>query len=234
MTATRNGLRELGAKIKGLPIQDALRGRRQLMITTRAHVEQRKAELETALEQLAALRLLQADQTLLAEAERRCLAAAKSKAQELLKLLAQTTQENNEVSAPLDAIKRAGKSLSDGIGTQWSEACQGYLARARALKPLAPQLNAKLLVCIEDLERLLGPYSAAPPTSPTAVQAIAAARAALDAEVGGMAMNGPVETFLRNAQNRCGDPKALFDEEVLAYLNAHPALWKSLRVVFVS
>jgi hypothetical protein len=233
MTTTRNGLRELGAKIKGLPIQDALRGRRQLMITTRVQVEQRKAELETGLEQLTALRLLQADQSLLAEAERKCLAAAKSKAQELRKLLAQTTQENNEVSAPLDAIKRAGKSLSDGIGAQWSEACQTYQARARALKPLAQQLNAKLLVCIEDLERLLGSYSTVPPTSPTAVQAIVAARAALDAEVAGMAMNGPVETFLRSAQNRCGDPKALFDDEILAYLNAHPALWKSLRVVLV-
>jgi hypothetical protein len=45
-------------------------------------------------------------------------------------------------------------------------------------------------------------------------------------------MEGPVYEFLLNAIRGCGDPKALTDPNVRAYLDQHPVLWQSLRVSF--
>lgn len=231
MTATRNGLRELEGKIKGLPVQEALQRQRQLLRSTRENVRQRESELKAGIGQLNALRTMQADQSLLASAEQKALATAKSKAQELLNLLAQADQDNNQVSMRLEAVTRAARGLSDAVKANWVQACQVHRERAEALKSLAQQLSPNLLACIGELERLLQANDAVPPADPATVQAIVTARSALDAQVAALEMNGPVETFLRHAQNGNGDPQALLDPQIRAYLDANPALWKSLRVV---
>jgi len=233
MTVTQNGLRELEAKIKGLPVQDSLLRRRQLLRATTDQVQQRQAELQEAIEQTKALRTIQDDQSLLANVERKALAASRSKAQELLNLVTQPDQENNEISARLEAIKRACKSLSDGVKTDWAQACMEHQERANAFKPLAQRLNVSLLARIEQLEKLLIINSRSPPTALATVQAIMVARKALAAEMATLDMTGPIETFLRAAQNHNGDPRALSDPQIRDYLDAHPALWKSLRVVLI-
>ena len=231
MTVIPNGLRELEAKIKGLPIQEALLRRRERLHGTKDQVQQRQAELQDGVEQAKALRIFQSDQSLLADAERRALATVRNRAQELLTLVTQPDQDNNEVSTKLDAIKRAVKTLSDLVKVNWSQACQEQQGRADALKPLAQHLSSNLLSRITQLEQLLQANSTSPPTATPTVRAMAEARKALAAEVATMKMTGPIEVFLRDAQNRRGDPRALLDPQVCEYLNAHPALWKSLRVV---
>lgn len=65
------------------------------------------------------------------------------------------------------------------------------------------------------------------------MQAALQARADLSSEIGRMNTNGPVETFLREALAKNGDPRALLDPAVREYLDQHPALWRSLRVSLV-
>lgn len=233
MTApsVQNGLRQLEAKIKGLPVQDALLRRRQLFRGAQEEARQRRADLQAALDQVKALRVIQANPTLMTESEQRRLAAARAKALELLDLVGEADPESVRFGEKFEAIKRASRALSEEVKTNWAHICQDHHDRANALRPLAERLSPSLALRLQDLDRLMRIGTTSPPTTVEALQAIVNARTALAAEIASLDMDGPIETFLRDAQTGRGDPKALFDPQVREYLEAHPALWKSLRVV---
>lgn len=227
----QNDLRQLEAKIKGLPVQDSLLRQRELFQGAREEVCERRGDLQGSLQKVRALRTIQGNPNLLAESQQRKLAAVRAKGRELLNLVGEANPESAKFGEKLEALKRAAKGLSDDVKTSWIEVCQGHQERANALRPLAQRLSPHLVQRLQDLDRLLGPGTLSPPTSATTVQAIVEARKALATEIASLNMDGPVETFLRDAQLGNGDPRALLDSQVREYLDDHPALWKSLRVV---
>jgi hypothetical protein len=230
-TSDRNSLRQLEAKIKGLPAQDALLRQRQLFRGAREEARQRLSDLQDALGQVQALRIIQGNPNLLADSQRKKLATVRAKGRELLNLVNEANPESAKFGEKLEAIKRTTKGLSDDAKTAWVELCQGHQERANALRALAQRLSPNLARCLQDLDQLLRPASTNPPTSAESVNAIVEARKALAAEIASLKIDGPVESFLREAQSGNGDPRALLDPTVREYLDAHPALWKSLRVV---
>ncbi len=226
-----NGLRQLEAKIRGLPNQDGLRIRRQLFRNAQVETRARRAELILALEQVKALRSIQASPDLLVESEQKRLSAARIRARELLDLVREVNPDSAKLSEKLDAIKRNAKALLEEVKTKWVKACEDHQDRANALRPLAEHLSPGLVQRIQALDRLMRLGTPSPPTSAEAVQSIVDARTAFAAEIASLALGGPIEAFLRDAQAGNGDPKALLDTRVREYLDAHPVLWKSLRVV---
>lgn len=227
----QNGLRQLEARIKGLPNQDVLRSWRQLFRNAQVEVQERRAELQSALDQVKALRTIQAMPGLLIESQHKRIAAARSRARELLDLVGKTNPESHKLSEKLDAIKRTAKALVDDVKTEWAQVCQDHRDRADALRPLAERLSPRLVQHIQDLDRVMRPGMPHPPTAAETVRSIVDARTALALEIGSLDLDVPIEKFLRDAHSGNGNPQALFDPQVRAYLDAHPVLWKSLRVV---
>jgi prefoldin subunit 5 len=228
----QNGLRQLVAKIKGLPVQTESLRRRQIFQGVQNNARQRRTELQTTMEQLKALRTIEGKPDLLADPEQNRFATVAARAREMLVLVGKTDLESSKFSEKLEAIKRTTKALSDDVETKWAQVCKEYQERANVLRPLAERLSPSLVQRIQDLDRLLRPGTKNPPTSDETVRSILAARKALASDIASLDIDGPVETFLRDTQTGNGDPKALLDPQVRDYLDAHPTLWKSLRVVF--
>lgn len=225
-----NLLRQLEAKIKGLPIQDALLRRRQTYLNSQEEAQRHRVGLEVVLKQIQALRAIQGKPDLLADAQDKRFSAVRARAREIGTLLSEAAPDNKKFSEKLEHIKRAGTLLSDEVKDNWRQLGDDHRNRASAFRPLAQRLSDSLGQRIQELDRLLAQGSA-PPTDTKAVQAIVDARRGLDAEIASLEMDGPIETFLQEAQAGKGDPKALLDPQVREYLDAHPQLWKSLRVV---
>ncbi|HRQ58635.1 MAG TPA: hypothetical protein PLN31_14575 [Azoarcus taiwanensis] len=232
-TPEQNRLRQLEAKIKGLPVQEVLLRRRELFRGAQREARQRWADLQVTLEQVKALRTIQAKPDLLAQSEQKRLSVVWARARELLGLVGEANPESDKFSEKLDTIKRTTRALSDDVKTTWGQVCQDHQDRANVWRPLAKQLSPKLFQCIQDLDRLLSPGTTSSPTSADMVRAIVDARRALASELASLAIDGPIEKFLRDAQAGNGDPKGLLDPRVLEYLDAHPVLWRSLRVVMI-
>ena len=188
-------------------------------------------DLQDALEQVQALRSIKGNPNLLADSQRKKLAAVRAKGRELLNLVGEVNPESGKFGEKFEAIKRTTRGLSDEAKMGWVEFCEGHQERANALRALAQHLSPSLVQCLERLDQLLRPGGATPPTSATSVQAIVEARKALAVEIGSLKIDGPVGEFLRDAQTGNGDPKALLDPTVCEFLDAHPTLWKSLRIV---
>ncbi|GAB3647297.1 hypothetical protein [Ramlibacter alkalitolerans] len=225
-----NHLRQLEAKIKGLPIQDALLRRRQTYLKSQEEAQRHRAGLQVVLEQVEALRTIQGRPDLLAEAQHKRFGAVRARAREISALLNEPAPDNRKFSEKLEQIKRAGTLLSDEAKEIWRQLGEDHRNRASIFRPLAHRLSPNLGQRMQELDRLLAQGNA-PPTDSNVVQAIVEARRGLDAEIAALRMDGPIETFLQEAQAGRGDPKALLDPQVREYLDAHPQLWKSLRVM---
>lgn len=225
-----NLLRQLEAKIKGLPIQDALLRRRQTYLKSQEEAQRHRAGLEVVLEQVQALRTIQGRPDLLADAQDKRFNAVRARAREISTLLSDAAPDNRKFSEKLEQIKRASTLLSEDVKESWRQLGEDHRNRASVFRPLAQRLSPNLGQRMQELDRLLAQGSA-PPTDTRVVQAIVDARRGLDAEIASLRMDGPVEIFLQEAQAGKGDPKALLDPQVREYLDAHPQLWKSLRIV---
>lgn len=228
---TSNRLRQLEAKIKGQPMQDALMRQRKLYSRTQEEVQQHLAGVQDVLARAQAMRSIRIDAHLLLDAEQRRLNTVRARARDIGILLAKPDCESKDVSEKLEGIKRAYTSLSEDVKGSWGEFSDECHSRAGAFRSLAQRLSPGLTQRIETLERLV--RGAEPPREPDAVQALVSAREAFQQAVQSLKIEGPVESFLRDAQAGQGDPKALLHPAVQQYLNDHPQLWNSLRVVLV-
>lgn len=226
---THNRLRQLEAKIKGQPMQDALMRQRKLFNRTQEELQQHLFNIQDVLARAHAMRAIRIDAKLLHDAEQRRLNTVRSRAREISDLLAKPNCEAKDVSEKLEGIKRAYGAFSEDVKGSWREFSEEWHSRASAFKSLAQRLSPDLLQCIETLERLA--RGAEPPREPDTVQALVSARKAFQQAVQSLKIEGPVESFLRDAQAGQGDPRALLDPVVQQYLNEHPQLWNSIRVV---
>lgn len=228
-TTERNRLGQLAAKIRDLPVQDALKRRRQLYGNATAEAQACRQELDTALNQVRALRTIRADPDRLSESERKRRSTARLRSEDLQQLLDGRDVDQARISEKFENIKRSTRGLLSEAKADWVELCQAHQERASLFRALAEQIDLAAAQRIGVLARQLQP-DAAPPTSLEAVQAALQTRLDLSAEIERMNTNGPIEQFLRDALARRGDPRALFDPVVREYLDAHPSIWTSLRV----
>lgn len=226
---TNNLLRQLEARIKGQPMQDTLVRQRQLYANTAQALHQHADALRAVLAQAQALRTIRGDAQLLAEPQQRRLGAVRARAREIGTLLSDPACENKKLSEKLEAVKRACTALSDEVKSNWQDLGEDYRTRGIAFRPLAQRLSPALVQRIDALERLLQGH--APPIDTAAVQAVVQARSAFQQEIDALDLDGPVESFIRDAQAGRGSPKDLLKPEIQKYLNEHPQMWNSLRVV---
>ena len=70
-----------------------------------------------------------------------------------------------------------------------------------------------------------------PPVTADDLRAISELRRSLQDTINSLKMEGPVAVFLLDAIQGKGDPKALTNPEIRAYLDGHQVLWQSLRVL---
>ena len=158
-TSDQNSLRQLEAKIKGVPAQDALLRQRHLFRGAREEALLRRVDLQQVLDQVQALRTIQGNPNLLADSQRKKLATVRAKGRELLNLVGEPSPESAKFGEKLEAIKRTTKGLSDEAKTTWVELCQGHQERANALKALAQHLSPSLVQCLQDLDEFLRRYN---------------------------------------------------------------------------
>lgn len=231
MTTTdeQNRLDVLAARIRGLPVQDALKRKRQLYSNAAAVAQKCLQEINGAFEQVRALRTIRGASDLLAESEMKRRSSARLRAVELERLLDGKDVDQGKLSEKFESLKRSTNGLLTEVKTDWVALCDAHRERASLFKALAEQIDAAAAQRIDALSRRLRP-EAALPTAPEAVSAAVQARADLAAEIEKLNTSGPVESFLRDAIARRGDPKALLNPAVRNYLDAHPSLWESLRV----
>lgn len=226
------GLRALEAKIRGLPNQDTLQRRRQIVRSTQDQVRGLQSELILNLQRVNALRIAQDNSDLLESNVKRALASASAKTMELLALLRKDDFDGRKISEKFDAIKRATKSLADDTGTGWADICNEYTDQANAIRPIAERLSPRLLARIQELDGLLAGKRNTPPNSVTFARSVVDAWRAITIEIESLAIKPAVKQFLNDAKNGTGDPKSIIDPEIRTFLDTYPLLWKSLYVVF--
>lgn len=226
---TPNRLRQLEAKIKGQPRQEALMRQRKLFSRTQEEVQRHFSDVQDVLARAQAMRAIRNDTQLLLDAEQRRLNTVRVRARDIRTLLAKPDCESKDVSEKLEGIKRACAALSEDVTGSWRQFSDECNSQVGAFRSLAQRLSPGLTQRIETLERLV--QGAEPPREPEAVQALVSAREAFQQDVQSLKIDGPVESFLRDAQAGQGNPKALLDPAVQQYLNEHPQLWNLLRVV---
>jgi hypothetical protein len=234
-TQSRNKLRELEAKVKGLPDQSALVRRHQLFRNAQTQAQQRVAEFQLTQKQIKALRAIRADASVLLDIEERRLSSAREKASELVSAMEKADPDSGKLGERLEAIKRTGKALADDVQSNWARFCEEQRDYATALRPLADRLSPELARRIVELTDLLISVASNAPTSIDVAQRFTDARKALDEEVASLNLNvdAPIVRFIQEAQVGMGDPRALFDAQIRKYLDENPTLWKSLRVTLV-
>jgi hypothetical protein len=229
-TEEQNRLDVLAAKIRGLPVQDAFRRKRQLYTNATAAAQKCLQDLNDALQQVRALRTIRGESELLVDSESKRRSSARLRAEELKRLLEGNEIDQGKVSEKFDSLKRSTTSLLTDVRTDWTQLCNSHAERASLFKALAQQIDVAVALRIEALSRRLRADSAVP-TAAEDVSAALQVRADLAAEIEKLNTTGPVETFLRDAIVGRGDPKALLNADVRDYLDAHPSLWQTLRVV---
>jgi hypothetical protein len=227
-----SSLRELETRIKSLRDQEQLKRLRDIFRNTQAVTQERRDGVSSALNQVKALRTIEADSRLLQAEERTCVSAAQARAGELVVLIGTPSPDSSKIGARLEAIRRATTSATNAVSTTWSGICGQYEERVKALRPLAEKLSPHVLVPMDALVRLLRSHGGSPPTSSTAVQSLLDAIAAFNTAIKSMKIDGPIGQFLRDASTGGADPKALFEPEIRKYLDDNPALWAALRVGF--
>lgn len=226
---TSNRLRQLEAKIKGQPRQAAFMRQRKLFRRTQEEVQQHFSGVQDVLARAQAMRAIRSDAQLLLDVEQQRLKIVRLRARDISTLLAKPDCESKDVSEKLEGIKRAYAALSEDVRRSWRKFSDECNSQIGAFRSLAQRLSPSLTQRIETLELLV--QSAEPPCEPEAVQALVSAREAFQQDVQSLKIDGPVESFLRDAQAGQGNPKALLDPAVQQYLNEHPQLWTLLRVV---
>src|SRR5260221_11662403 len=103
--AGQSGLRDLEARIKSLPDQERLKRLRDLFRNTEAQTRERRDGVRSVLNQIKALRAIEADSHLLEAEEKACVSGAQAKAGELVGLITITSPDSNKIGARLDTIK---------------------------------------------------------------------------------------------------------------------------------
>jgi DNA repair exonuclease SbcCD ATPase subunit len=223
-------LKRMASQIKGLPVQDALKRRLNQYNQVRGQLEINVQALRETKGQVDGLRILSGRADLLTESEAKKLNSIQRRAGELRKLLRLDSPESAELSKHLQPIRDAAKSLKEEVQEEWASICRSDQEYAKAFRSLAEKFDPDAKAKFDDVIDRLQHNSVNPPVTADHLRAVRETRQHLKSAVQSLRMDGPVSQFLLDAIHGKGDPKALMDADVRAYLDQHPVLWHSLHV----
>jgi hypothetical protein len=226
-----NGLLKLEDRIKSLPKQTILQSQISIFNNFSQLTSIRNQELSKAIVELKSLRLISSNKKLMDQDEDRCKQTVKKLIDEASSLLKVEVVNGDGLHSKLNSIARSISNLSNEILREWTEICHSYQERILTFKPLVSRINANVASQFKDIESLIRPGVTPLPINDEAIQAVIDSRLSLTTLMSSLKIDGSVETFLQASLRGDGDPKALLDPDVIAYINANPTMWKSLKVV---
>lgn len=226
-----NGLRQLEAQIKGLPNQETLRSQLEVFRNVAKTAEERLAEVKMGAKQVNALRQIAQSPSLLKSELERWQKQGSNNSRDIVKLLNGAASEQAQITTKLTALTRMTTEVKSRTSDEWQSLCIAHQERAHTFKALAERLDPSAAKRLQDAAMLMRPSLTPLPTEDSTIRIAIEARETLTQIMGSLKIEGPVESFLQNALQGTAEPKSLFDPQVKAYLDAHPALWLSLKVV---
>ncbi|AFL49034.1 hypothetical protein ABIE78_005202 [Sinorhizobium fredii] len=131
------------------------------------------------------------------------------------------TAINERLENATAAINKGWRTLVDGHGTRFRPLA---VAAERASLPGADKLNAAI-VRLEE-------WRDCPPTTPQEATAYVANAARIPASIAELGLEGRAGKFMVDAANGRARARDLQEAEVIAFLDAHPAVWSLLKVGF--
>lgn len=129
------------------------------------------------------------------------------------------TSINERLENALNAINKGWQSLIDEQARRFKPLAE---AAGRASLPGADALNAAL--------SMLEGWRDSPPQTRQAADVYVAAAARIPSAIANLGLEGRAGKFMVDASNGRAKAKDLQDTEVLAFLNAHPAVWSMLKI----
>lgn len=137
---------------------------------------------------------------------------------------------NGPADAAVTAIANLAKASRKDVRDRWrawiEERAQGYDALAGAAEQAQLPGRGEMRKAVERFKLAVSQ----PPATATAALKVRADQDALKAAIEQLGIQGVVGEFLVAASQGRGDPKHLVRQEVAAFLDANPDLWRLLRV----
>lgn len=226
-----NGLDYLEAQINGLPDQEALRSQLEIFNSVANTASDRLVEFNKGKSQLSALRKISGSPSLLQTEFDRWQKVATNNSREITKLLKTPTPEQSQITPKLAALSRMTTEMLERTENEWRSLCDAHQERAQTFKSLADRLDPVAANKLQEATFRLRPGISALPTNDEGIQIAIDAKETLNQIMGSLQIEGPVESFLQAALQGTAEARSLLDQQVLAYLDEHPSLWRSLKVV---
>jgi hypothetical protein len=226
-----NKLLKLEDHLKSLPKQNILQSQVNIFETVISQISMRIDEYKSILNKIISLREISDDESLLINNEIRCKSSLKSTTGEISNLLNFEVVNADLVQGKLTSINRSISNLSADIGNEWLAICNSHKDRVSTFTPLVTRIDASSSARLKEVEFAIRPGVTSIPETDEDIKVIIDAKNALTVIMTSLKIGGPVEKFLQDAINGNGNPQSLSEPEVLAYLNNHPTMWNSLKVV---
>lgn len=226
-----NRLEYLEAQINGLPDQEALRSQLEIFNNVATSARERLVEFNKGKIQVGALRKISGTPSLLQTEFDRWQKVATNNSREITKLLNSPTPEQSQITPKLASLSRMTTEMLDRTENEWRSLCLAHQERAQTFKSLADRLDPHAAKELQEAAFRLRPGISVLPTNDEDIQIAIDAKETLNRIMGSLQIEGPVESFLQAALQGTAEAKSLLDPQVLAYLDEHPSLWRSLKVV---
>jgi len=229
---TVNKLQKLESQLNSLPIQTLLNSNASLFNNVINSIESQGIEIDTAVQKLSALRVIKKIPNLLKN-ERQLFRSSVSKISSEITLLINAQQPiSDQVSSKVSALKRTVQSLTFKINEDWNNLCNSHNEQVAEIKPLIERLDVKAFIQLRKVESALSPGLDALPITEEGMQVVIDAIEWTRTIVSTYGIADSVQVFLQASRIGEGDPKCLLEPEVQKYLESHPSMWNSLKVVW--
>jgi hypothetical protein len=226
-----NGLQQLQAKIESLPNQTILQSKLEFFRNVKDLSDQLSLDLFDSMQKLNALRVITRSSIFLKVDLEDCQVSVRNVANEISVSLISERPNSDQVSKKIAVMNNAVSNFLKKINTKWIDLCRAHQERVATFKPLVEKLDKVAFNKLREIELAIRPESTALPTTEEGIEVVANVLDSLTTIMNSLKIDGPIETFLQASLNGEGDPRALLDLNLQRYLDEHPAIWRSLKVV---
>ena len=138
--------------------------------------------------------------------------------------------DRRRADTTLTSINEGLDSVEAGLTKGWKGLIDELTKRYGPLAEAADQAQMPGAKGLQEAIELLGGWRESPPTSAQAAQTYVANALSLPTAVAGLGLEGRAGRFMIEASKGQAKAKDLQDDEVLAFLREHPAVWAMLKV----
>lgn len=226
-----NRLAVLAQRVQALPKQKLLEAQFNQLQKIAEDIQACLKEVEAAQQRARTLRAVEPSATL-GEIVDKQMAIVRKRAEVLIKAT-QSVQmlENAEVSAPLQDVRLAARILRDAISKEWTKVSSAEQEQASAFLDIAKQYDEAAANRLRSAMQQFSELTASPPTTVVEIDRYKGARRNLVQARSELNLDGATGVFLQACMTgNGGDPKALENADIRAFLDRHPVLWQRLRL----